>query len=102
MSFAPSVKPFTLAEAIHAASREIGPETPLSRMYATLTTIAQQSDDRLDLLKGVRRALDSGHLFVTKGEGRESAIALLDKLNEEVGDPRSDAVRKAQREGGGE
>jgi hypothetical protein len=98
-----ATKPFaSLAEAKQAAERGAHPDSAIARLYVTLREGAQVSEERLQLLKDVRKALDSGNLFVTRAEGRESATALIDRLNEAVGDPRSEAARKAARQGGGE
>ena len=95
---------FGAAESINQALQQRNPPTPVAvrrlEMGAARDVISLARADDLALLKDIRRALDSGQLFVTWGEGWDAACALLDRLNEAVGDTRSDVVRKAQREGG--
>jgi hypothetical protein len=92
-------KPFaSTSEALSAtAGTKVESNTPLARMFASFAIALQAADDRLELLKDVRKALDAGNLFVTRGEGRGAACSLLDRLNEAIGDARSEAVRKAAR-----
>lgn len=97
---------FGAAESINQAMQQRNPPAPVQvrrlELGAARDVIGLVREPDLALLKDIRKALDSGYLFVTRGEGRDSACALLDRLNEAVGDTRSDAVRVATKKGGAE
>lgn len=50
---------------------------------------------QIAILRDVRKALDAGQLFVTRGEGRDAACTLLDRLNDAIGDHRSKAKERS-------
>lgn len=64
----------------------------LSDIEAALNVVANHAATiqvQIAILRDFRKALDAGHFFVARGEGRDAACALLDRLNDTIGDQRS-------------
>lgn len=83
-------------EAIRAFKKEgtTDMEAALNLIASHAAIIRSQSA----LLRDLRLALDESCFFVTRGLGRDAAIAILDRLNEAVGDQRSEKARKEARQ----
>lgn len=64
----------------------------VSDLEAALNVVANHAatiQTQIAILRDFRKALDAGQLFVTRQEGRDAACALLDRLNDAIGDHRS-------------
>ena len=83
-------------DAIRAFKKE--GTTDLEAALNVLASHAATIQSQIALLRDLRSALDDGYFFVTRGPGRDAASALLDRLNEAVGDQRSEKVRKEARQ----
>ena len=69
-----------------------------SDLEAALNVIASHADtiaSQAAILRDFRKAFDAGQFFVTRGEGREAACVLLDRLNDAIGDYRSKRKEEA-------
>lgn len=55
----------------------------------------EQEATQIAILRDFRKAFDAGYFFVTRGEGRDAACVLLDRLNDVIGDHRSKKKEEA-------